>query len=103
MGSKTLLCLTGEIAGFIASNTTTHANRLQVYYHLPPDHFTNHHGVLMRPLMAQPHCGDGFNQTETIYDSRRENWYPDTIVQLIKTLSLPIDEDIFRANIMSAG
>ena len=100
LGSKTHLCLTGEIAGFVAANTLSHAERLRSYYHLPNTHFMFFGGVLMRPLMTVPIRRQGFNEIEQIYHQEgNENWYLENLLDLIEQKGLPVDRTQFLTNV----
>lgn len=100
LGSKTHLCLTGEIAGFVAANTLSHAERLRAYYHLPNTHFMFFGGVLMRPLMTVPLRRPGFVEMERIYRQEgNENWYLENLLDLIEKKGLPVDRTQFIANV----
>jgi len=98
-GSKTFLCLTGEIAGFIAANTTSHAHRLRTYFQLPDEHFIMYQGVLMRPLLSTPPFRRGFDYLQSYRNEGNERWFLDALIEQITSLSLPIDEEIFRSNV----
>lgn len=101
LGSKTHLCLTGEIAGFVAANTLSHAERLRAYYHLPNTHFMFFGGVLMRPLMATPLQRHGFDDIKQIYSQEGSNdWYLETLLELITQKGLPLDREQFIANVI---
>ncbi len=100
MGSKTLLCLTGEIAGFLATNTTTHANRLRSFYDLPTEHFLLYGGVLMRPLLTTPAEVTGFDPIKDRYQTNNPDWYLGSLITTIRNLQVPFDEDQFIQNIV---
>ena len=102
LGSKTHLCLTGEIAGFVAANTLSHAERLRAYYHLPNTHFMLFGGVLMRPLMIQPLPRVGFDEIKNLYyQPDNPDWYLEQILAQISQKGLPLDREQFIANATS--
>lgn len=102
LGSKTHLCLTGEIAGFVAANTLSHAERLRSYYKLANNHFMFFGGVLMRPLMVSPLPRMGFDDIKNTYhDPDNPDWYLEHLLDLISQKNLPVDREQFIANVTS--
>ncbi len=102
MGSKTSLCLTGEIAGFVAANTLSHAERLRAYYHLRNEHFMFYGGVLMRPLLMKPFERKGFEPLRDMYQiNGNENWYLESLLAHIEAQNLPLDRERFIENVVN--
>lgn len=97
MGSKSYLCLTGEIAGMIAANTTTHVQRLRQYYHLDESQIASFQGILMRPLLIQPYDRKDMEEMKACYKTS-DNWYIPSVIELINKLRLPFDEEKFINN-----
>jgi len=120
-GEKTLLCLTGSLAGFLAANT----NRPSYLRYLRknwgthiPDNVTCS-GVLLRPVLANPGPDTwkaaelkiardiltrsslaGADQITNLLREMPENWCVDSLIGLLRSHCLSIDEANFRANAM---
>lgn len=117
-GARTWLCLTGLLSGAIAANIKSSIDLL------PKANWTLPNGtdaVSLRMLFQKPFCvkGNRANLTRLLKDrlgdikdpdlrsivtnlskqEPEEGWYPQTIVELLFYLQLPLDEDQFLKNI----